>query len=342
MTTSISYSKQATSLVMRTVPFLGVNALVYGVFFVASVIWFGFWGALALLMAKLDIGIMAAVFVLIGFGAGAGIVKFARRYLLYLVKGAHIAAMTELLKGGALPQGMGQYEYSKQIVQRHFKDMSVLFALDTMVDASLRALQRKVLRVTGWLPLPEGAQSAVRMITEILNQSLTYVDEAILSYAIYRGEENIWASAKHGVILYAQSYKAILMTAVKVWGASKIVGFALFLLFLLPALVVIVLAKSYVVVQVVAVILALVAAWAVKAALFEPFALAYTLVTYHHTIAGQVPDPAWDERLSGASDKFRELTSKASQAMPKPFYPAPAPATITAGPNTASSTHTIS
>ncbi len=311
-----SHFKQATSLVARTLPFLGVNLAVYGAFFIVSLVWFAIWGGLAFLMTTLGLEIVAGIFVVIGFGAGAGIVKFARRYLLYMVKGAHIATMTELLKGGRLPDGMNQFKYGREVIENQFKDMSILFGVDTLVTASLKALQRKVLRISRWLPLPEGAQKAVRIVTEILNRSLTYVDEAILSYAIYRGEDNVWNSARHGVILYAQSYKPILITAAKVWVMGKVIGFVAFLFFLAPAAVVMLIAQSLIV-QVVAVILALVAAWAFKAALFEPFALAYTLVTYHHSIAGQTPDPEWDERLQSVSGKFRELTNKADEAAKK-------------------------
>ncbi len=319
-----SHWSQAVALVSRTMPFIGVNSLVYGAFFMASLIWFGIWGGLAFLFGKLGVGILSTVCVLIGFGAGAGIVKYAQRYILYMVKGAHIAAMTELIKNGELPGGMTQYEYGKQTIEKHFKDVSILYGVDMMVNASLRALQRKVLRLSSWLPLPESARDAIRAITEILNRALSYVDESILSYAIYRGEDNIWNSARHGIILYAQSYKPILITAAKVWLLSKVVGFILFIGFMIPAGLVLVFVKT-VPFQIIAVVLALVAAWAVKAALFEPFALAYNLVTFHHSIVGQVPDPEWDERLGAVSNKYRELVGKAQEAGQRPFTPAPAP-----------------
>ncbi|MFW5968302.1 MAG: hypothetical protein ACOCV2_12325, partial [Persicimonas sp.] len=233
-----SHAKTAMSLVTRTLPFVGVNVLIYGAFFVGSLLWFGLWGGLAFLLGKMNLGIISAICVLIGFGSGAGIVKYARRYLLYMVQGAHIATMTELLKGGELPGGMNQYQYGRQIVEDQFKDVSLLFGLDTLVDGALRALQRKILRITSWIPLPEGARNLVRLATEILNRALTYVDEAILSYAVYRGEDNVWNSARHGIILYAQSYKPILITAAKVWLLGKVIVFFAFVFFLVPAVLV--------------------------------------------------------------------------------------------------------
>lgn len=193
-----------------------------------------------------------------------------------------------------------------------------------MVTASLRALQRKVLRITHWLPLPEAATDFVRAVTEILNRALTYVDEAILSYAIYRGEDNFWDSARHGIILYAQSYKPILVTAAKVWLLSKFIGFLLFGFFMISAVFVLLFVKT-VAVQIIAVILAIVAAWAAKAALFEPFALAYNLMTFHHSIAGQVPDLEWNERLLSISHEYNELVGKTKKHGQRPFQPAPNP-----------------
>lgn len=58
-------------------------------------------------------------------------------------------------------------------------------------------------------------------------------------------------------------------------------------------------------------VLAIVFAWAFKAAFIEPFAIACLMQVYFKTIEGQVPDPAWDARLAEASSKFRELKDKA-------------------------------
>ncbi len=55
---------------------------------------------------------------------------------------------------------------------------------------------------------------------------------------------------------------------------------------------------------------ALIFAWAVKAALLEPFAIACMMQAYFTTIEGQTPDPEWDARLSQVSKKFNELKEK--------------------------------
>jgi hypothetical protein len=43
----------------------------------------------------------------------------------------------------------------------------------------------------------------------------------------------------------------------------------------------------------------------------EPFAIAALMQVFFKRIEGQQPDPEWDAKLAGASDKFRELADKA-------------------------------
>lgn len=322
------YSTKAMSLVRQTLPYLGVNAVVYGVFFVASLIWFSVFGGLAFLIGT-KVPVIGVVLAVIALGAFGGLLKWAQRYVLYMVKGAHISAMTELIKGGTLPDGKGQFEYGKEVVQTRFKDVSVLFALDVLIDGALRALQRSVLRIASWLPLPQSANGLIKIATSIMNRSLTYVDEAILSYAVYREEENVWNSARHGIILYAQCYKPILITAAKVWLLGRVLLFLVFLLYL-AAFGGLAYLMGSTVATVVAVILAFIAAWSTMAIFFEPFALAYTLTTFHYEIAGVVPNPEWEARLGKVSSKFRELVGKAKEhgADALEFTPAPAPGSV--------------
>jgi hypothetical protein len=64
--------------------------------------------------------------------------------------------------------------------------------------------------------------------------------------------------------------------------------------------------------------LALIFAWAFKAAILEPIAIAALMQVYFKTIEGQTPNPEWDERLSSASRRFRELVGKAADWIPSP------------------------
>ena len=50
---------------------------------------------------------------------------------------------------------------------------------------------------------------------------------------------------------------------------------------------------------------------ALKAAVFEPFAIACLMEVYFATIKDQVPDPEWDAKLADLSAKFRDLKDRA-------------------------------
>ena len=58
-------------------------------------------------------------------------------------------------------------------------------------------------------------------------------------------------------------------------------------------------------------VFAIVFAWAFVSAFVEPFVIAALVQVYFARIEGQVPDPAWDMRLSETSKHFRELKDRA-------------------------------
>jgi hypothetical protein len=114
------------------------------------------------------------------------------------------------------------------------------------------------------------------------------------------------------VVLYGQRYKPILITTVKVWVLGKIFGFVAFFGFVAAALALGALTGSNLVVFF-GFLMAVAGARLVELALYEPFAMAYTIVTFHRETDGVEPDPAWKARIEGMSGKFRELTQKARE-----------------------------
>ncbi|HXU57334.1 MAG TPA: hypothetical protein VN710_01225 [Verrucomicrobiae bacterium] len=63
---------------------------------------------------------------------------------------------------------------------------------------------------------------------------------------------------------------------------------------------------------------ALLFTWSLKAALLEPFAIACLMQVYFRAIAGQSPDPEWEERLAQLSRKFAKLKDRATAWAPNP------------------------
>ena len=244
----------------------------------------------------------------LGFGVTAGIIFFLRDYILYIVKAGHIAVMVELMEGGSIPGGRGQIDYARQIVTERFGQASALFALDRLIKGVIAAVTGLVQGLLTILPIP-GVEQAMGALRAYLRVAVGLVDEVILAHAIKTKSDNPWASAREALVLYAQNAKPMLMNAawltLIVWGLS----FVVFLVMLAPAAAVVYLipgswsAGGFV--------FAIIFAWAVKAALIEPFAIACLLQVYFKVTEGQVPNPEWEAKLTSASDKFKALGEKA-------------------------------
>ena len=296
-------AKTAPFLILRLVVYLGI-ALGY---VVATGVGAGLGAAVGLLGGIAGGGAMWGG--IIGFGVISAVLYWAREYLLYLVKAGHIAVLVELYDGNDLPAGKGQIDYAQGIVRERFVEASMLFGLDRLIRLVVRAINRLLFTVANFIPIPF-LRGLASLATKVINLSLVYTDELILAYNMRTRSTNPWASSKDALILYAQNYRQILKNALFLlfimWGITLVV----FAVFLAPAAALAVVLPGQV--GVIGVLIALVFAYAVKAAVLEPFAVAAMMQVYFKAIEGQVPDAEWDERLSKASGKFRQIKDQAA------------------------------
>lgn len=318
--------REAMGLLRRTTPFLFLNVLVYGGFFVATVLWLALWGGIAVFMAE-RVELLAVIALLIAVVTPAAVLRLAKRYILYLVQGAHIAVATKLLLEGEIPEGKGQVEYGREVVKANFRDVSILFAVDRVVYRVARAFVRSFVRIVDIMPLGGAVSQIARWVGQILRRSASYIDQAILSYAIALNEPTVWRSARHGLILYAQSYKPILAAAAKIWVLGRVVFLVALVGFGLPAAA-LMFALDAIWFQIAAVVGVVLMAHLFVLAVFEPFATIYTLATYHRAIVGVEVNATWDERLQSVSKAFRDLVGHAREESTEPdpvdqMHPAP-------------------
>ena len=242
-----------------------------------------------------------------GFGITAGVIFFFRDYLLYVVKAGHIAVMVELMEGGTIPGGKGQIDYAATVVKARFGQASLLFALDQVIKGVITAVTGLVQGILAFVP---GMDRVMGVVRAYLRLAVGLVDEVILAHAIRTKAENPWDSAREALVLYGQNARPMLVNAA--WLTAIVYGlsFVVFLLMLAPAAAVVWLIPGAW--SAGGLVFALVFAWAVKAALIEPFAIACMLQVYFKVTKGQTPDPEWEARLSKVSDKFRSMGQKAS------------------------------
>ena len=147
---------QIFGLLTRTLPFFALRLVVYLGITVAYVVAVGVGGGIGLLFGKVGGASGAGTFwgALVGFGLVCGILFWAREYLLYLVKAAHVAVLVELLDGREIPAGKSQIAYGREIVQQRFKESSLLFGLHALIRGILRAFNRVTTSIANMLPIP--------------------------------------------------------------------------------------------------------------------------------------------------------------------------------------------
>lgn len=296
----------ALGLLTRTTPFLFFGALIYGGTFLALMLWIGGFGWLAFQLPE-SAEVLPLVFLFLAVVVPIFVLAILKRYFVYLVQAGHIAVATTLLYDGELPDGQGQVTYGRTVVQELFGQVSVLWFIDRAVDRTLKRFTRRFSRLSNALPGPLGA--VVKLAWTVVARALSYVDEAVLSYAIAQRSPNVYGSARHGTILYAQAYKPILGSAVRIWLLGRVAFVGFLLICAIPAAALIAAVESPVLMFLIG-FGALVATLLLMKLVFEPFALIYTLVTYHTTIAGMQPDPTWDERLQDISRDFKKLIGR--------------------------------
>ncbi len=302
----------ALGLMRRTAPFLVFRVIVYFGVTAALIIATGTgagvgWGIGAFGDENFRIN---SIFYggILGFSVTAGIVFFLRDYLLYIVKAGHIAVMVEIMQGGDVPGGQGQITYAKSVVTERFGQASALFALDQVIKGVVGAVTGLLQGLLMILPIP-GLDRVMGLLRAYLRLAVGLVDEVILAHAIKTKAENPWNSAREALVLYAQNARPMLVNAA--WLTLIVYGlsFVVFLLMLAPAAAVV-----YVMPGAWAAggfVFALVFAWAVKAALIEPFAIACLLQVFFKVTEGQVPNPEWEAKLTSASTKFKSMGEKA-------------------------------
>ena len=303
---------KALGLMIRTAPFLIFRAVVYFGIAVAMVVVTGagagtgygiglfgdeefrttstMWGGIA------------------GFGLTAGVIFVLRDYLLYMVKAGQIAVMVEYLDGKPLPYGQGQIAYARTVVTERFGQASALFALDRLVRGVIAVITGLVEGVLTILPVP-GINQIMGAVRAYLRISVGLVDEVILAHAIRTRSENAWEAAHDGLVLYAQNGRAMLVNAAWLTLISWVLAAVVFLVMLAPTAGLVWLLPGEA--SGGTFIFALIFAWAVKAAVIEPFTLACMLQVFFNVTAGQEPQPEWRGRLTQISDKFRQLGERA-------------------------------
>ncbi len=309
---------EAFGILMRTTPYVILRLLVYGAMGIGA----GIYLAIFIFLAKVFGGFGSILFI-IALAGLFGLLKLVKQYVLYLINAGHIAVITELVTKGRLPDGVNQVEYGKQVVMSLFKEVSVLFVVDQLVDGIVKGFNRTVVRVADLLPIP-GLDSIAKIINSIIYFSVTFVDETILSYNLSRKEHNIWENAKRGVVLYAQNWKPILMGGIGI-AIVNFIGAILCIGIMMIPFGLIGLMSGNETVKTIMLVLAITTGFGLKQSFVNPLCLISMILTFRSAVAQQEPNLEWESRLEQMSNKFVELKNKARDAVRSTGTPAADP-----------------
>jgi len=308
---------EALRLLMQTAPFLLVRVGILTGLTVATILyWVVLLGGFALLSKATPMLGWAWVIALV-FVAGS-LWRFVVRYLLYVIKLAHIAVLTELITTGRIGSGNeSMFQYAKRIVTERFGEVNAMFALDLLIAGIVGAFNRTLNWVANLLPIP-GLDSMMGVVNSVLRASTTYIDETIFSYNLARGDENVFRSSKDGLIYYAQNAKEVLKTGLWVVVLDRVLTVVIWVVMLAPAF-----AVSWAMpgntMTFVSFFFAVLFAANLRSALLRPLFLTMVMVKFHAMAQNQAINLEWDGRLSQASKKFDELKRQAEAwARPSP------------------------
>jgi len=308
----------AAKLLGATKSFVTVRAIVgliiTGIMLVVGILG----GLLCVSLAKNDHVIAAYIIAVIIFGGLIGFLRFANRYCLYLIKAGHIAAITEYIKTGSAPAVKSDYQgvlaYGTDVIKANFKEVNIGFAADALIAGATKQIMKWVNKAGKLLSFIPGGETVMSFVELVLSTALNYVDEAVLSYVFYKKDEvgNGFKKTCDGLVYYAQSWKKMLLGAVKVsafvW-VIRIVSYGLFFL-VFTMLGKAIFAAGGVIV---ALILAFVLLYGLESIIVVPFATCLMINDYHKAIAGQPIKADLYGTLCKVSRKFKDLFGRSEQ-----------------------------
>jgi hypothetical protein len=305
---------KSIKILIKTYPFILLTFFLYCVF--------GAIGLFLILLFILMIGLLGFsgfLFLILGivfFGLFIGLFFLFKRYVLYLVKAAHIAVIADLTLDRKVPGFLGQFGYGKKKVIKRFGSVSALFVLDRLIAGVTGAILGTISFITAWIPLGS-LKSLIRMFLQIIRLITNHIDEAIVAYIFINEDVDPWSGARDGLVLYAQKWKPILITCtLLVLGAYALMGVAWFGVFFVSSMVSAFLGPiAGEIAGFLAFPLALLLLLIIYSAFLNPLILVWIIVTYVEEIKNEVPNPKTVEWLNGVSNKFKEITSKAGASL---------------------------
>lgn len=201
---------KATAVFFRTLPFVALRIAVGTLFGIITILYFGIvgWLILTLLDAGTVSGPIGGIGLLVATLIFLAAMRFARRYVLYMVAAGHIAVIAHIVDTGETPSN--QIGFGTRNVKEHFAEANALFVVDQVVKSVLRQFNRRVISLSNLLSFVPSLDNVLTVLRRAIGLAASYIDEAIIAHVFIAEEENNWRAARDGVVLYGKTWKSVL------------------------------------------------------------------------------------------------------------------------------------
>ncbi len=299
---------KATKIFVQTFPFVLLRAATGLLLGIATIAYFGFvlWFGWTLLDAGTISGWVGIVGLLIAILIFIGIWRLFSRYVLYLVKAAHIAVIAEVIETGEVPSN--QVRYGIGNVRSHFTQTSALFGLDQLIKGVIRQFNNQTLSFSRLFSFSSGLQNIIRLIGKAVALAASYIDEAILAYMFTKPDENPWRAARDGVVLYGKNWKPVLFSTLIIIFGMYAVAFVGLLALTPLASVLGGLSTAFELIGWVAVVGIFLTGYV---GILKPWVKTVVITTFLVESRDDTPDSETMDRIAARSDRFKELTRRA-------------------------------
>lgn len=246
---------------------------------------------------------------MIGLWAAAYIITRIRWRVRLAVGLAHAAAYAESLRDEPLSEGEEQVAEAQALAADRFSAAALLADMDPQIRSAAGAIPGLIGGARLFLAM-RGMDGLAAALTGLMSLAMSPVVDLVYAYVIHLRAANPWQAARQGLVFYGQNSRRLvvngLAASAAVWTAALLV-----LLILTPPMGG--LFSSFP--QSVSgwsLLGAILFAWAIKSAFFDPFALAALTPIFFRLAESQTPDPEWDRALSELSPAFRRIRNRAA------------------------------
>lgn len=280
-------------------------------------------GAITVLLSVVLFAILMGIGWLFGGGGmfvtffiwifGTGVIRFViMHYIGYLVKAGHVAVIAETVTTGRLPEN--QVAYGKAQVKERFVTSNVYFAVDKLVGAAVKQIQRGIEKVGNALDFVPGMKAVSGLAQFFVSIFLGYIDECCLGYTFYKKEQGAFRSAADGVVIYAQNWKLLLGNAAKTMVKVILLSVLVLLVTFIPVgLIFKLLGWS----PLIAFLLACLIVWVLKFAFIDSYIMIQMMTAYMSAAPNTQITFDLYGKLCKLSASFKELFNKGREEAPQ-------------------------